>query len=68
MLSAILDHILGPRDWCVIFDGRGAEWAVQRWRPAVGDCLVRSNMRQAAAQRLALRLRQRREDTPEGVG
>lgn len=64
-MGALLDWLLGPRDWSVIMDDRGAEWATQRWCPAPGDRLVRSNLRQGGAQRLALRLRQKREDTPE---
>lgn len=66
-MGALLDKLFGPRDWSVIMDDRGAEWATQRWCPAPGDRLVRSNLREGAAKTLARDLRQQREDTPQRV-
>lgn len=65
-LSNLLDFILGPREWCVIIT-KGSAWATHRWKPEKGEALIRSNLRQGAAQTLALRLRQKAEDTPERV-
>ncbi|MBI5940107.1 MAG: hypothetical protein HY859_06750 [Caulobacterales bacterium] len=64
--TPILNHIYGPREWCVITVD-GTPWAQHRWRPKAGEALIRSNLRQGEAQTLALRMRQKAEDTPERV-
>lgn len=64
--SNLLDFILGPREWCVIIT-KGTAWAQHRWAPANGEALIRSNLRQGQAQSLALRMREKSDNTPRPI-
>lgn len=66
--TRFLDWLFGPRDWAVVrFDG--AFFAVHESRIVADDLIVRDGMRRAVAfgLTLRLRLRQKAEDTPEGL-
>lgn len=61
-----IDATGGPRDWKVV--AWAGTFLTIRGAPLSVDRLIRDNLTRDAALRLARRLRQQAEDTPEGVG
>ena len=65
MIARLLDRLLGPRTWMVVLDTGTYFAAAQPADPR--DIVVRTGLREAAAHRLARKLRHRAENTPRNI-
>lgn len=65
-IARLLDRLLGPRNWAVVeFAGTFFAFHIDYVRPA--DTVVRRDLREARALRLARKLRHRADNTPRDV-
>lgn len=66
-LALLARLVVGPPDWAVVGMG-GVAFAIHQSRLIAADVVIRDNLSEGRAKRMARRLRQTAEDTPERIG